>query len=140
MTHRSTSSTLTTPTTSKKGRRFSLIRLFSNTSSTSSGSLSPSNIDGTYQRHSIDPSSNSLDSMRKEMMRERRKSIAAVTESSFRSKSFDLRPSAIRPILSRKEAPQIEMTEKMRQFDELLHTRKTSTIRITLTPSLLQEP
>ncbi|KAF9361444.1 hypothetical protein BGX26_003188 [Mortierella sp. AD094] len=133
--------------TSKKSRRFSLIRLFnnnngnnSNTSSTSSGSLPPSNMDEAYYRHSMDPSSNSMDSMQTEMMRERRKSIAAITENSFRSMSFDLRPSAIRPILSRKETPQIEMTEKMRQFDELLHTRKTSTIRITLTPSLLQEP
>lgn len=80
-----------------------------------------------------------------EIMRERRKSIAALTlNSSPRcSMSLDFRPaSGRRPILgSRKEsaAPQAEMNEKMREFDELLQTRKTSTIRISLTPSLLQD-
>jgi len=88
-----------------------------------------------------------MDTMQTDMMRERRQSIATLTDnstssSSFRcSKSLDLRPLALRPILGgRKETAPIEMTEKMRQFDEMLQTRKTSTIRITLTPSLLQEP
>ncbi|KAG0310156.1 hypothetical protein BGZ99_000633 [Dissophora globulifera] len=94
---------------------------------------------GVHYRHSMEPT---MDAMQSEIMHERRKSIAALTECSFRSMSLDLRPSAIRPILSnsRKETPQIEMNEKMRQFDELLHTRRSSTIRMTLTPTLLQEP
>ncbi|KAF9429354.1 hypothetical protein BGZ76_001411 [Entomortierella beljakovae] len=145
---------MTATPVSKKGRRFSLIRLFNSNSnngnnnngiasSTSSGSLSP--VDESCFRHSMDPSSNSsstsINSMQSEIMHERRKSIAALTENSFRSKSFDLRrPSAIRPILSRKETPQVEMTEKMRQFDELIQTRRTGTIKLTLTPTLLQGP
>ncbi|KAF9116442.1 putative choline transporter, neither null mutation nor overexpression affects choline transport [Mortierella sp. AM989] len=146
MTLCSTSSTMAAMPASKKGRRFSLIRLFNNSSntSTSSGSVPLSSMDEEYYRYSMDPSPNSssasMDSMQTEMMRERRKSIATLTENSFRSKSFDLRPSAMRPILSRKEAPQTEMNEKMKQFDELLQTRRTCTIRLTLTPSLLQEP
>ncbi|KAF9911030.1 hypothetical protein EC991_004902 [Linnemannia zychae] len=83
--------------------------------------------------------------MQTEIMRERRKSIAALTGSPRCSMSLDFRPSSSgrRPILGRNKetAPQpAEMTEKMRQFDEMLYTRKTSTIRITLTPTLLQEP
>lgn len=73
-------------------------------------------------------------------MRERRKSIAALTDSAFRSASLDLRPSNLRFGSSRREQPQVEMTEKMRQFDELLQKRRGGTIRITLTPTLLQEP
>ncbi|KAF9210084.1 hypothetical protein BGZ49_006841, partial [Haplosporangium sp. Z 27] len=131
--------------TSKKTRRFSLIRLFSssNNNNNSSNHSSPSDMENSFYRHSMEPSTVSIDSMKTEMMHERRKSIATLTDNSFRTMGFDLRPSSIRPIRpirnSRKETqPQAEMTEKMRQFDELLHTRETSTIRLTLTPSLLQ--
>jgi hypothetical protein len=86
----------------------------------------------------MDPSS--MNPMEAEMLRERRKSIAVMSESTFKPMTFDLRSSSIRPILSKKETPQTEMTDKMRQFDELLQTRCSSTIRISLTPSLLQEP
>ena len=148
MTHCSTSSTMTATPATKKTRRFSLIRIFNNNNSSnnsgngsdahSNSSSRPSSpsMHRAHYRHSMVPS---MDTMQTDMMHERRKSIAALTESSLRSMSLDLRPSAIRPILSRKQTPQIEMTEKMRQFDELLQTRR-STIRISLTPSLLQEP
>ncbi|KAF8925437.1 hypothetical protein BGZ47_003255 [Haplosporangium gracile] len=146
----------TTSTTPKKTRRFSIVRLFTNSSNNSSnnGSTSPLstfsssttlNDASTPYRHSMDPkssSSSSMDTMQTEIMRERRKSIAALTHSPRCSMSLDFRPaSARRPILGgRKEnAPQTEMNEKMREFDELLQTRKTSTIRISLTPSLLQD-
>ncbi|KAI1291363.1 hypothetical protein EDD11_008975 [Mortierella claussenii] len=120
-------------------------------SSTSSPCPSPSNYSHhhyhhyhQYQRHSMEPMmEESGSSMQTEMMCERRKSIATMTENPFRTKSFDFRPSAIRPSLSsggKKGKETVEMTEKMRQFDELLETRRSSTIRITLTPSLLQEP
>ncbi|KAG0244120.1 hypothetical protein BGX31_009772 [Mortierella sp. GBA43] len=120
---------------SKKNRRFSLIRFFNNTTSSS---RSHRNSTVPSYRHSMNPSS--MESIEAEMLHERRKSVAAMTESSFRPMSLDLRPSAIRPMLSKKEAPQTQMTDKMRQFDELLQTRCSSTIRISLTPSLLQEP
>ncbi|KAF9917089.1 hypothetical protein BX616_001986 [Lobosporangium transversale] len=153
----STTTSVCTPT--KKNRRFSLVRLFNSSNSNSRGTTSGTNsLFGSpsayrhhphhnyrhshiHTRHSMDPTIEEESSMQSEMMRERRKSIAAMTESSLRSMSLDLRSSAIRPILSRKETPPpVEMTEKMRQFDELLLTRQSSTIRITLTPSLLQEP
>ncbi|KAG0309816.1 hypothetical protein BGZ97_012970 [Linnemannia gamsii] len=146
----------TSTATPKKTRRFSIVRLFSNSNNSSNGSpslLSASSSsttlnDATPYRHSMDPkssSSSSMDTMQTEIMRERRKSIAALTlNSSPRcSMSLDFRPaSARRPILGgRKESavPQAEMNEKMREFDELLQTRKTSTIRISLTPSLVQD-
>ncbi|KAF8941587.1 hypothetical protein BGZ58_005537 [Dissophora ornata] len=148
MAYCSTSSTMTAAPATKKGRRFSLIRIFNNNhnnhnsnnsgngsdaSSNSSLEASSPSMNRTRYRYSMNPS---MDTMKTNIMHERRKSIATVTESSLRS--ISLRPSAIRPILSRKQAPQVEMTEKMRQFDELLQTRRT-TIRISLTPSLLQE-
>ncbi|KAF9156738.1 hypothetical protein BG015_002097 [Linnemannia schmuckeri] len=146
----------TTSTTLKKTRRFSIVRLFSSSSNNSSnnGSTSPLstfsssttlNDANTPYRHSMDPKSSSpssMDTMQTEIIRERRKSIAALTHSPRCSMSLDFRPaSARRPILGgRKESvPQAEMNEKMREFDELLQTPKTSTIRITLTPSLLQD-
>ncbi|KAF9382153.1 hypothetical protein CPB97_007321 [Podila verticillata] len=150
----------------KKTRRFSLIRLFSSpTTSRSSSSTLSSSAEGCSDsasiastedddqvqqhlgtgviparyRHSLAPSP-SAGNMQQEMMRERRKSIAALTDSAFRSPSLDLRPSTLRFGSSRREQPQVEMTEKMRQFDELLQKRRGGTIRITLTPTLLQEP
>ncbi|KAG0254184.1 hypothetical protein BGZ95_006113, partial [Linnemannia exigua] len=146
--------------TTKKSRRFSLVRLFSNSSNNSSNSSTSSGLssssssstlhdnntsNGPYRR-SLEPSC-SMDTMQTDIMRERRKSIAALTGSPRCSVgSFDFRPSSSssgrRPILGgRKESVQqsAEMTEKMRQFDEMLYTRKT-TIRISLTPTLLQEP
>ncbi|CAO3575078.1 unnamed protein product [Mortierella alpina] len=151
----------TSSSSSKKTRRFSLIRLFNNSSCTSSASASLSSSPSSsgssspttrpmipaHHRHSMIPST---DMMQTEMMRERRKSIAALTDNntSFRSMSLDLRrpSSSIRPLVlnsGRKEStsPQkrAEMTEKMRQFDELLlQGSRSSTIRISLTPSLLQ--
>ncbi|KAF9118218.1 hypothetical protein BGX30_004730 [Mortierella sp. GBA39] len=151
----SISTTSTTSTvTPKKTRRFSIVRLFSSNNNSSSTPLSASsssatlNDDNTPYRHSLEPkpsssSSSSMDTMQTEIMRERRKSIAALTHSPRCSMSLDFRPaSGRRPTLrGRKEcaAPKIEMNEKMREFDELLQTRKTSTIRISLTPSLLQD-
>ncbi|KAF9095697.1 hypothetical protein BGX29_003478 [Mortierella sp. GBA35] len=143
MTHSPASPTMSmasissTATVGKKSRRFSIVRLFSISNN------SNSNDSSAYQRRSMEPSSmDNINRMKTDIMRERRKSIAALTDnSSFRSMSLDLRPSALRPILGgRKESAPVEMTEKMRQFDEMLQTRKTSTIRISLTPSLLQEP
>ncbi|KAF9208107.1 hypothetical protein BGZ59_010793 [Podila verticillata] len=151
----------------KKTRRFSFIRLFSSpTTSRSSNSTLSSSAEGcsdsasiastedvdqvkqhlgtgvipAHYRHSLAPSSPSAGNMQQEIMRERRKSIAALTDSAFRSASLDLRPSNLRFGSSRREQPQVEMTEKMRQFDELLQKRRGGTIRITLTPTLLQEP
>ncbi|KAF9934989.1 hypothetical protein FBU30_009412 [Linnemannia zychae] len=142
----STSSSSSSSTTVKKTRRFSLVRLFSsnNNNSSSNGSTSPisisslsSTLNDVPYRHSMDPKSSSVDTMQTEIMRERRKSIATLTNNASRSMSLDFRT---RPLLgSRKEAAPQEMNEKMRQFDEMLQTRK-ATIRITLTPSLLQEP
>ncbi|KAG0370329.1 hypothetical protein BGZ54_006905 [Gamsiella multidivaricata] len=140
MTHCPPTTMAITPA-NKKGRRFSLIRIFNNNntnnSSSGSNSLTLGPISEAQYRHSMEPTA--VNSMRLEMMRERRKSVAAMTENSLRSVSRDLRPLSLRPILSRKET-QPQMTEKMRQFDELLQTRCSSTIRISLTPSLLQEP
>ncbi|OAQ30900.1 hypothetical protein K457DRAFT_136539 [Linnemannia elongata AG-77] len=141
----------TSTVTPKKTRRFSIVRLFSSNSSSStplsaSSSSTTLNDANTPYRHSMSPktsSSSSMDTMQTEIMRERRKSIAALTNSPRYSVSLDFRPaSGRRPILGgRKESavPQVEMNEKMREFDELLQTRKTSTIRISLTPSLLQD-
>ncbi|KAG0258964.1 hypothetical protein BG011_002967 [Mortierella polycephala] len=143
---------MTASTSNKKNRRFSLIRLFNSTSSgnsssasstSSSTSSSPPNkpMTPTHYRHSV-----ALDTMQTDMMRERRKSIATLTsDAPFRSMSLDLRPPSIRPILSRKETaattPRAEMPEKMRRFDELLDDLdSSSTIRISLTPDLLQGP
>ncbi|KAF9938335.1 hypothetical protein BGZ65_000053 [Modicella reniformis] len=117
---------------SSSTRRFSLIRLFNNNNSNRNSMLP------APYRHSMDPSS--MNSMETDMMCERRKSIATMTESPFRSMSLDFRPSAIRPVVQNKKAPRTEMNEKMRQFDELLQTRCSGTIRISLTPILLQEP
>ncbi|KAG0378305.1 hypothetical protein BGX24_004191 [Mortierella sp. AD032] len=138
----SLSSTSTAASTTKKSRRFSLVRLFSN----SSNNLNDNNTSNGPYRRSLEPTC-SMDTMQTDIMRERRKSIAALTGSPRCSmSSFDFRPSSSssgrRPILGgRKESAQqsAEMTEKMRQFDEMLYTRKT-TIRISLTPTLLQEP
>ncbi|KAF9085753.1 hypothetical protein BGX29_001783 [Mortierella sp. GBA35] len=109
-----------------KTRRLSLIRLF-NGSNKTKNSVEPSeavpSIPSSY-RHSMAPS---MEAIQSQMMRERRKSIAAVTsDSTSRSVSLDMKHPA-------------EMTDKMRQFDELLQKRRGSTIRISLTPSLLQE-
>ncbi|KAG0025797.1 hypothetical protein BGZ81_006840 [Podila clonocystis] len=151
----------------KKTRRFSLIRLFSspNTSKPSNSALSTlaegysdsasiastededqaqnhlgTSVIPAHYRHSLAPVSSSAGNMQQEMMRERRNSIAALTDSAFRSASLDLRPSNLRFGSARREQPQVEMTDKMRQFDELLQKRRGGTIRITLTPTLLQEP
>ncbi|KAF9291288.1 hypothetical protein BGZ88_006964 [Linnemannia elongata] len=140
----------TSTVTPKKTRRFSIVRLFSSNNSSStplsaSSSSTTLNDANTPYRHSMSPktSSSSMDTMQTDIMRERRKSIAALTNSPRYSMSLDFRPaSGRRPILGgRKESavPQVEMNEKMREFDELLQTRKTSTIRISLTPSLLQD-
>ncbi|KAG0320303.1 hypothetical protein BGZ99_004580 [Dissophora globulifera] len=67
-----------------------------------------------------------MDAIQSHLLSERRKSIAALTDATGRSVSLDLKHP--------------EMTDKMRQFDELLQKRRGSTIRISLTPSLLQEP
>ncbi|KAF9109165.1 hypothetical protein BGX27_007927 [Mortierella sp. AM989] len=115
-------------TASGKTRRLSLIRLF-NGKSKSNGAVEPiENSDSspdvpsvpTHYRHSMAPTM----TIQSQMMSERRKSIAAVTDN--RSVSLDLKHP-------------VEMNDKMRQFDELLQKRRGSTIRISLTPSLLQE-
>ncbi|KAG9070631.1 hypothetical protein KI688_008169 [Linnemannia hyalina] len=141
----------TSTVTPKKTRRFSIVRLFSssnNSSLSASSSSTTLNDANTPFRHSMEPkssssSSSSMDTMQTEIMRERRKSIAALTHSPRCSMNLDFRPaSGRRPILRVRKgcaAPQAEMNEKMREFDELLQTRKTSTIRISLTPSLLQD-
>ncbi|KAG0045277.1 hypothetical protein BGZ83_009494 [Gryganskiella cystojenkinii] len=123
-------------TTKTKSRRFSMIKLFNhstgakpsvvNTSSSimeSSDAPSVPSIPANY-RHSMAPT---MEAIQSQMLRERRRSIAAVTDSSPRATSLDLNHSTV------------AMTEKMRQFDELLQKRRGSTIRISLTPSLLQE-
>ncbi|KAG0378955.1 MAG: hypothetical protein J3R72DRAFT_421437 [Linnemannia gamsii] len=115
---------MTNTDSATKNRRLSLIRLFNGnkkdaTSTTEAVPAIPANY-----RHSMAPS---MEAMQSQMMRERRKSIAAVTgDSSSRSVSLDMKHP-------------VEMTDKMRQFDELLQKRRGSTIRISLTPSLLQE-
>ncbi|KAF8935047.1 hypothetical protein BGZ58_005279 [Dissophora ornata] len=117
-----------------KNRRMSLIRLF-NGKTKANGSIEPADsaseissppvpVVAAHYRHSMAPS---MDAIQSQMMSERRKSIAAVTDSTGRSVSLDMKHPA-------------EMTDKMRQFDELLQKRRGSTIRISLTPSLLQEP
>ncbi|KAF8980820.1 hypothetical protein BGZ46_003686 [Entomortierella lignicola] len=126
-----TQSTSTPNTVSSgKARRLSLIRLFNG--KTKNGAVEPIESSDSIPavpavpmnfRHSMAPS---MASIQNQMMRERRKSIAAITDSANRSVSLDLKHPA-------------EMTDKMRQFDELLQKRRGSTIRISLTPSLLQE-
>ncbi|KAG0230371.1 hypothetical protein BGX31_005868 [Mortierella sp. GBA43] len=125
MTHASNNDTMA----AGKNRRMSLIRLFNG--KTKNGSVEPIEssdsstpavpaIPANY-RHSV---ASPMD-VQSQMMRERRKSIAAIADG--RSVSLDLKHSA-------------EKTDKMREFDELLQKRRGSTIRISLTPSLLQEP
>lgn len=118
---------MTNSSTTGKNRRFSLIRLFNANNPKSGLDTDPVPAVPAHYRHSMAPSMD----VQSELLRERRKSIAAVTDSNIRSLSLDL-PSGP------KAAP-VEMTEKMRQFDELLQKRRGSTIRISLTPSLLQE-
>ncbi|KAF9361496.1 hypothetical protein BGX26_002846 [Mortierella sp. AD094] len=125
------SNTASNTASSGKTRRLSLIRLFNGKtkngsavepieSSDSSAPAVPSV--PVHYRHSMAPSM----AFQSQMMRERRKSIAALTDATGRSVSLELKHPA-------------EMTDKMRQFDELLQKRRGSTIRISLTPSLLQE-
>ncbi|KAG0261678.1 hypothetical protein BG011_000774 [Mortierella polycephala] len=112
-----------------KGRRLSLIKLFNGKTraneslESTDSSIPPVPAIPAHYRHSMSPS---MDAFTNEMVRERRKSIAAVADTTIRAVSLDMKHPA-------------EMTEKMRQFDELLQKRRGSTIRISLTPSLLQE-
>ncbi|KAF9423190.1 hypothetical protein BGZ94_008356 [Podila epigama] len=92
----------------------------------------------TIKESSYTTTSSKSPSMKQDIMRERRKSIATMTDSSFRSPS--LRFCSSRHHHQQKQQHQPEMNEKMRQFDELLQKRRGGTIRITLTPTLLQEP
>ncbi|KAF9995988.1 hypothetical protein BGZ80_007232 [Entomortierella chlamydospora] len=127
-----TQSTTTSNTTSSgKARRLSLIRLFNGKSKNGSAIEPIESSDSpipdvpavpVHYRHSMGPTTD----FQNQMMRERRKSIAAVTDATGRSVSLDLKHP-------------VEMNDKMRQFDELLQKRRSSTIRISLTPSLLQE-
>ncbi|KAF9417076.1 hypothetical protein BGZ94_010050 [Podila epigama] len=149
--------------TPKASRRFSLIRLFNNTNNNNGSTTSPKahmametisdqqppvpTVPAHY-RHSMAPSMD----VQNELLRERRKSIAVVTDSAHRSLSLDLPQQqqqqqqmslssashTIAATRGTKTGP-VEMNEKMRQFDELLQKRRGSTIRISLTPSLLQE-
>ncbi|KAF9135240.1 hypothetical protein BGW39_003920 [Mortierella sp. 14UC] len=115
---------MTNADSATKSRRLSLIRLFNGnkTKDASTPEAVPA-IPANY-RHSMAPS---MEAIQSQMMRERRKSIAAVAgDSASRSVSLDMKHP-------------VEMTDKMRQFDELLQKRRGSTIRISLTPSLLQE-
>jgi hypothetical protein len=120
----------TNSASSGKNRRMSIIRLFNGKTKTS-GSVEPIEDSSAPQvpgipahyRHSV---ASPMAAMQSQMMRERRKSIAAMTDASGRSQSLDMKHP--------------EMTDKMREFDELLQKRRGSTIRISLTPSLLQEP
>ncbi|KAG0370965.1 hypothetical protein BGZ54_002112 [Gamsiella multidivaricata] len=124
--------TNTTTTPAGKSRRLSLVRLFNSKAKATGTAESIESSDGStpsvpsvpaHYRHSMAPS---MDAIQSQIMRERRKSIAAVTDASSRSVSLDMKHP-------------VEMTDKMRQFDELLQKRRGSTIRISLTPSLLQE-
>ncbi|KAF9296454.1 hypothetical protein BGZ74_010322 [Mortierella antarctica] len=126
---------MTNSSTTGKNRRFSLIRMF-NASSPKSGLDTVSDAVPAvpaHYRHSMAPSMD----VQSELLRERRKSIAAVTDS--RSLSLDLQGSGMSEATRGTKTGPVEMTEKMRQFDELLQKRRGSTIRISLTPSLLQE-
>jgi hypothetical protein len=115
---------MTNADTTTKNRRLSLIRLFNGKQQTKDSTLEAVPTIPANYRHSMAPS---MDAIQAQMMRERRKSIAAVTgDSPSRSVSLDMKHP-------------VEMTDKMRQFDELLQKRRGSTIRISLTPSLLQE-
>ncbi|KAF9924676.1 hypothetical protein FBU30_005395 [Linnemannia zychae] len=112
-----------TNTDSTKSRRLSLIRLFNGNKSKDTITEAVPAVPANY-RHSM---ASSMEAIQSQMMRERRKSIAAVTGAdSSRSVSLDMKHP-------------VEMNDKMRQFDELLQKRRGSTIRISLTPSLLQE-
>ncbi|KAF9936927.1 hypothetical protein KVV02_004633 [Mortierella alpina] len=114
---------------STKARRLSLTRLF-NGKTKAPGSMAmrdesqvpPVPAIPAHYRHSMAPSMD----IQSQLVRERRKSLAALSESNPRAVSLDLKHP-------------VEMTDKMRQFDELLQKRRGSTIRISLTPSLLQE-
>jgi hypothetical protein len=116
-----------------KSRRFSLNRFFhANAKSGVVGESSDPSVPSVpaipaHYRHSMAPS---MDTIQSQMMRERRRSIAALSDANAaaRASSLDLN-----------HHHSGEMTEKMRQFDELLQKRRGSTIRISLTPSLLQE-
>ncbi|KAF9917625.1 hypothetical protein BX616_000401 [Lobosporangium transversale] len=132
MTHTSSATaTMTNPSNNTgKNRRLSFIRLFNGKTKASEGveSVNASEVPPVptlpvHYRHSMASSMNTLQT---EMMRQRRKSIAAMADGTGRSVSLDLKHST-------------EMTDKMRQFDELLQKRRSSTIRISLTPSLLQD-
>ncbi|KAG0213077.1 hypothetical protein BGX28_005098 [Mortierella sp. GBA30] len=114
-----------------KTRRLSLIRLFNGktkapgnmpVANSEEGSVPPVPAIPAHYRHSMAPSMD----IQSQLVRERRKSLAALSETNPRAVSLDLKHP-------------IEMTDKMRQFDELLQKRRGSTIRISLTPSLLQE-
>ncbi|KAF9439291.1 hypothetical protein BGZ76_006020 [Entomortierella beljakovae] len=112
---------MTQSSASGKTRRLSLIRLF-NGKTKSGSTIEPIESDAPTSpkyRHSMNV-------FQSQMLQERRKSLAAVADCSNRSASLDIKNP-------------VEMNEKMRQFDELLQKRRGSTIRISLTPSLLQE-
>ncbi|CAO3564435.1 unnamed protein product [Mortierella alpina] len=124
-----TNSNSTGAGSSTKARRLSLTRLF-NGKTKAPGSMvmraddqvPPVPSIPAHYRHSMAPSMD----IQSQLVRERRKSLAALSESNPRAVSLDLKHP-------------VEMTDKMRQFDELLQKRRGSTIRISLTPSLLQE-
>ncbi|KAG0012130.1 hypothetical protein BGZ81_001747 [Podila clonocystis] len=126
---------MTNSSTTGKNRRFSLIRIFNTNSPKSGLDTIADTVPAVpaHYRHSMAPSMD----VQSELLRERRKSIAAVTDS--RSLSLDLQGSGISEATRGTKTGAVEMTEKMRQFDELLQKRRGSTIRISLTPSLLQE-
>ncbi|KAF9165195.1 hypothetical protein DFQ27_005010 [Actinomortierella ambigua] len=132
-------------TSSAKQRRFSLMRMFNGDETKPQKAVEPDtpatpapSIPAHY-RHSMVPN---MDNIHSDMLRERRKSLAALTEN-YRSLSLDLPSSnenqaANGPRSISGKTP-LEMAEKMRQFDELLQKRRGSTIRISLTPTLLSE-
>ncbi|KAG0051853.1 hypothetical protein BGZ83_003254 [Gryganskiella cystojenkinii] len=142
----------------KKNRRFSFVRIFGSNSSSNnnnglcSSSTSIENIPAHYrpgqqqkQPHSPQQARKHTDNFQSKLLRERRNSIASMSDNSvFRPVSLEStksRPFLYRGLTSQssKQEP-VEMNEKMRQFDELLQTHRSGTIRISLTPSLLQGP
>ncbi|KAF9970806.1 hypothetical protein BGZ73_006415 [Actinomortierella ambigua] len=136
----------TTSTTSAKQRRFSLMRMFNGDEPKPQKALAEPDTPATptpstpaHYRHSMVPN---MDNIHSDMLRERRKSLAALTEN-YRSMSLDLPGSENQAMTNGPRSisgkTPMEMAEKMRQFDELLQKRRGSTIRISLTPTLLSE-
>ncbi|KAG0237562.1 hypothetical protein BGW41_008362 [Actinomortierella wolfii] len=128
-------------TTSAKHRRFSLMRMFNGDEPKAQTKVTaPTPSIPAHYRHSMVPN---METIHTDMLRERRKSLAALTDN-YRSASLDMtglnenQAAANGPRSLSGKTP-LEMAEKMRQFDELLQKRRGSTIRISLTPTLLSE-